>query len=68
MSAEVQGSADIAAHKLPIKCKFLISENVDDYVMQGKTLSADDIANVDEGQAPPKTKINIVAGGDRIEK
>ncbi len=56
----------LAAHKLPVKCKFMIAENADDYVMTGKALSADDIANP-EAPASEMEDENIAAGGEQNE-
>ncbi len=57
----------LAAHKLPVKCKFLISEFADEFVMTGKTISADDIASLDESTADAEAEDNNAAGGEQDE-
>jgi len=60
-------SLTLAAHKLPVKCKFMISENADDYVLQGKTISAEDLADLDKAPAEAGDEDNKASGGEQDE-
>jgi large subunit ribosomal protein L16 len=55
-----------AAHKLPVKCKFVISEHADEFVMTGKTITADDVAALDTSAAAEPEE-NAAAGGEQDE-
>lgn len=57
----------LAAHKLPVKTKFLISDTVNDFVMTGKTLNTDDLANLDAPASAEAEGENNVAGGEQDE-
>jgi large subunit ribosomal protein L16 len=57
----------LAAHKLPVKSKFLISEHADEFVMTGKTLSTEDLAALDAASPAAEGEENIVAGGEQDE-
>ncbi len=57
----------LAAHKLPVKTKFLISDTANDFVMTGKTLNTDDLANLDAPASAEAEGENNVAGGEQDE-
>ena len=53
----------LAAHKLPVKTKFVISEHADEFVMHGKTLTAEDTEMI--AAAPEETDNS--GGGEQNE-